>query len=352
MQFGSDNQTGASEQVLKQIVDANNGHTHGYGDDDWSTQAKQKLNAVFESDAEIFFVATGTAANSLSLASLVKPWETILCHHQAHVLVDESTAPAFFTGGANLIAVSRQAGKLHPAHLQTYFDNTGTDAPHNPRAAALSLAQVNECGQVYSVEELKALTDLAHQHQLKVHMDGARFANALAAQQCTPAELTWKAGIDVLCLGATKCGCLSAEAVIFFDRELAKDFEHRCKRSGHLLSKGRFLAAQFHGWLENDHWLALAEHANQHAQKLAQGLQKIAGVRMAWPADANELFVILPQTMSDRLQQAGAEFYEWYAHALPPHEQLMDDEAFVRLVTSFKTTDAEVSQFLELAGAG
>ncbi len=349
MQFGSDNQTGASQKVLDYIARSNDEHTHGYGDDQWTQDARDKINDVFETDASVYFVATGTAANSLALASLVKPWETILCHHQAHIFIDESTAPEFFSGGARQIPVTQKSGKVHASHIENYFSQAGSDTPHNVIPKALSIAQANESGLVYSPNELKALSEVAHQHDLKLHVDGARFANAVAASRVTPAELSWKAGVDVLCLGATKCGCLAAEAVIFFDQALAKDFEHRRKRSGHLLSKGRLFAAQFLGWLDDDHWLELARHANQHALELAQQLGQLDKVRLAWPAQANEVLAIMPTAMVKTLQDASAEFYPWYEQALPPREQLGQDETLIRLVTSFKSNMDEVRRFIDIA---
>ena len=239
MQFGSDNQAGASKQVLETLERANTGFTHGYGDDQWCAKAKEALTQVFGCELEVFFVATGTAANSLALSCLVKPWETFICHHQAHVLLDESTAPEFFSGGARPVPISHRAGKLEPRHLEQFFQAVSPEVPHNPGAAALSITQANEAGLIYTAAEIKALCTLAHANKLHIHMDGARFANAVAALGCAPADITWKAGVDVLSLGATKCGALAAEAVIFFNRGLAADFIHRRKRSGHLISKGR-----------------------------------------------------------------------------------------------------------------
>ena len=350
MQFGSDNQTGASEQVLAMLVTANTGFTHGYGDDEWCVQAKQALEKVFECDLEVFFVATGTAANSLALSCLVEPWQTILCHHQAHILLDESTAPEFFSGGARLIPISRRAGKLEKRHLESYFATMADEVPHTPGTSALSITQTNEAGQVYTVEEITALSSLAHEHGLHVHMDGARFANAVAALGCTPAELTWKAGIDVMSLGGTKCGALVAEAVIFFNRGRAASFIHRRKRSGHLVSKGRFFGAQFVGWLKDDHWLDLARHANQQAERLADNLAAFPAIQLQWPHLANELFVTMPRQLADTLHKAGAEFYHWPVQNLPQGVELAEDDVFVRLVTSFATEDDHINRFCELIG--
>ncbi len=349
MQFGSDNQTGASQRVLDMLSKANTGYTHGYGNDDWTGKAVELLRQVFECDLEAFFVASGTAANSLALSCLVQPWETVLCHDRAHILSDESTAPEFFTGGARLIPISKGAGKLTADHLAQHFRATGTDDPHNPRARALTITQASETGLVYTPEEIGALSAAAHEKGLRVHMDGARFANAAAALRCSPAELTWKAGIDVLCLGATKCGALAAEAVVFFNRGLAEGFMHRRKRSGHLLSKGRFFGAQFVGWLQDGHWLELAEHANRQAERLASELSLNTSVHIVWPVQANEVFAVMPRALAQRLREAGAEFYEWYPEALPAGSALNDADVLIRLVTSFTTREQHITRFCSLA---
>ncbi len=348
MQFGSDNQTGASPKILEMLIQANSGFTHGYGDDDWCTQAIRALENFFDSSLEVFFVATGTAANSLALSCLARPWETILCHHQAHIIQDESTAPEFFSGGARLMPVTSQAGRIEREHLISYFAGLGDEPPHTSRTAALSITQANEAGQVYTPEQLRQLTDFAHKQNMHVHMDGARFANAAAALDCRPADITWKAGIDVLSLGATKCGALAAEAVIFFTPGLADSFIHRRKRAGHLLSKGRLFGAQFTAWLEDDHWLELARHANYQAAVLAKQLFNTPNICLQWPLEANELFVTMPGELADKLHDAGAEFYQWPVHALPQGVVLAENEVYVRLVTSFATTDEQIEQFCGL----
>jgi threonine aldolase len=348
MQFGSDNQTGASQQVLTMLTTANTGFTHGYGDDEWCNRAVRAIEQAFECEAEIFFVATGTASNSLALSCLVQPWQSILCHHHAHILQDESTAPEFFAGGARLIPISRHAGKLEKHHLTDFFTTAADEVPHTPVAAALSITQTNEAGQVYTVEEITALCAAAHGHGLHVQMDGARFANAVVANNCTPAELSWQAGVDVLSLGATKCGALVAEAVIFFKRELAESFIHRRKRTGHLVSKGRFFGAQFVGWLQDNHWLELAAHANSKAEQLADRLAPFPFIQLQWPCQANELFITLPQELADTLHRAGAEFYNWPLHALPAGAEPATDTIFARLVTSFVTSDGHIDEFCAL----
>ena len=349
MHFGSDNQTGASAQIMDFIQQANTGYTHGYGEDEWTHRAVQALRETFNCDLEAFFVTTGTAANSLALSCMVHPWESILSHHQAHILIDESTAPEFFSGGARLLSINKRAGKISKEHLLEYIRIAGTDYPHNPKAGALSFAQSSELGLVYTPQEITTLCTVAHQHDLTVHMDGARFANALAALDCHPSEITWQAGVDVMSLGATKNGALAAEAVLFFNTELAASFRERRKRAGHLVSKGRFFGAQFVGWMEKEHWLELARHANRQAARFAKALSKLPDFRLAWPVQANEIFLILPKAKAAALLNAGASFYEWYPEGLPLETVLRSDETFIRLVTSFTTEDDDVAAFLAAA---
>jgi threonine aldolase len=347
MLFGSDNQTGASEQVLDMIRTANEGHTRGYGNDEWTKKAVDRLRDVFVCDLDAFFVSTGTASNCLGLSCLVQPWELVLCHSLAHIFVDESTAPELFTGGARMVPISNGAGKIGPEHLKAHFATAGTDTPHNPIAKALSIAQASEAGLVYTPLELEALCGAAKHYGLKVHMDGARFANAVASCACSPAELSWKAGVDVLSLGATKCGALLAEAIVIFDKGLAGNFSQMRKRTGHLLSKGRVFGSQFVGWLKDDHWLDLARHANHQATQLAESLSAIDGVRIVWPVQANELFVTMPKDLCDFLRSNGAVLHEWYTDALPIDIALDPSDTFVRLVTSFATTDLHREDFIE-----
>jgi threonine aldolase len=345
MQFGSDNQSGASQQVLESLINANTGFTHGYGDDHWCELAKEALMRMFDCELDVFFVSTGTAANSLALSCLVQPWETILCHHQSHILLDESTAPEFFSGGARLVPITHHAVKLELGHLDHFFNSESPEIPHTPAAKALSITQTNEAGQVYSVEEISALCTCAHDYNLHVHMDGARFANAVAALGCTPADISWKAGVDVLTLGATKCGALAAEAVIFFNQEHTSTFIHRRKRSGHLISKGRLFGAQFVGWLKNSYWLDLAKHANNQAKQLEESLTKHPAVKQVWQCQANEIFLIMPGELSEKLQKAGAEFYQWPISSLPKGISLDKKDVFVRLVTSWATTKEHITEF-------
>jgi threonine aldolase len=347
MFFASDNQSCASQPILDAIVAANQGFTHGYGDDEFTQHAIDQLKATFECELDVFFVPTGTAANCLALASLVKPWQTILCHSSSHIIMDESTAPEFFTGGARMLGIAQSEGKINTHHIQDHISLAGDDSPHNSQVGAISITQANELGQVYTPSEILAISETCKQHGLKLHMDGARFANAVASLNCSPAELTWKAGVDVLSLGATKCGALCGEAVVFFNKDDAQAMTHLRKRAGHLISKGRLFGAQFSAWLQDDHWLELAQHANQHAQQLVQKLNLIENVSLVWPVQANELFITLPKVLADYLNAQGAEFYDWYPITLPNGMTLNPNERYVRLVTSFLTTDEHCAEFIK-----
>ncbi len=349
MIFGSDNMTGASQQVLDAILEANSGKVSSYGADPWTAEAEKMLADIFEHDLAVFFVATGTAANSLALSAFARPFDAILCHRHSHVMEDESTAPEFFSGGARLIAVEGGESKITAAALERTLDRLPADSVHSVRPAVLSVAQVSEHGLVYRPEEIAELAAVARSRGVSLHLDGARFANALVSVGCTPAELSWKCGVDVLCLGASKNGALAAEAVIFFDRERAADFALRRKRGGHLLSKGRFLGAQFTGWLRGGHWLDLARSANRSAARLSAGLRAFPEVRVVWPVEANEVFAIFPRSLDERLRAAGCYYYEWDSNALPEDQPVAADEMLARMVASFATTDQDIEQFLAIA---
>jgi len=351
MIFGSDNQAGASDQVLAAITGAYRGHGGAYGSDDHTAAAVEALRHVFETDLEAFFVSSGTAANMLALSTVVQPWDGVICHHQAHVLLDESTGPSMFTGGAAMLPVPGRQLRLDAAEVATMLGRLPSDAPHNVRPRALSITQANECGQVYSTDEIAALASVAHEAGLRVHLDGARFANAAATLDVHPADLTWRAGVDVMCLGATKNGAVAAEAIVFFDTSLADEFEYRLKRTGHLTSKARLYGAQFVAWLGDDHWLDLARHANTAAERLREAVDGLRGVRLAWPCQSNETFVVIDRALFDALLVAGVSMYEWYPDALPAGEPIGDDETLARMVTSWATTDAEIDAFVAAVGS-
>lgn len=338
MNFSSDNVTGASPEILAAIGEANQGPAAAYGDDPLTRRVEARVAELFECEADVFLVATGTAANALSLSVMAPPFGAVFCHPESHIECDECGAPEFFTGGAKLVLLPGADGKLDPATLAAALD-APDHGVHHVRAAAVSLTQASEAGTVYKPDEVKAIADLAHDRGLRVHMDGARFANALAKLGCSPAEASWKAGVDILCFGASKNGALAAEAVVVFDRELAKTLAYRRKRAGHLFSKMRFLAAQFDAYLEGDLWLKLADHANAAAARLAAGLAAIPGAAFRHPVEANEIFVELPEAVIQGLFADGFSFYRW------PGE----GARLVRLVTAFNTLEADVDAFIASA---
>lgn len=349
MNFASDNVVGASAPVLEAIVRHNGGALPSYGADPLTLGLTPRFRAVFEHpDLAVVPVATGTAANALALSVMVPPFGLCVCHEEAHVMVDECGAPEFYTHGAKLHGLPGPGGKIAPESLDGYLGGLARHV-HQMPPRALTLSQLTESGQIYSVEEITTLSRIAHSHGLAVHMDGARFANALHGLGCSPAEMTWRAGIDILSFGASKNGALAAEAILVFRPDLAETLDHRRKRAGHILSKGRFLAAQLDAYLDGDHWLANAAHANRMAARLAAGLAGIPGVRLAWPVRGNELFPILPAGLDAALRRGGAVYFGWASRSLPPGETVGEGERMVRLITAFSTTEAEVEEFLALA---
>lgn len=350
MDFASDNTAGASRTILDAILDANAGSAPAYGADPFTAKAVRLLCEVFERESACFLVSTGTAANALALGALCPPFGAIFCHAQAHIMDDECGAPEMFTGGAKLVGIPGRAGKIAPEDFKTVLGTFPRGLEKQVQPAVLSLSQVTESGTIYTCEELAQLAALAHESGLMVHMDGARFVNALVALQCTPAKMSWKAGIDVVSFGATKNGALACEAVIFFESPRAANLPYQRKRSGHTLSKGRFLGAQMAAYLENGHWLDLAARANDHAKRLARGLSKVPDIRMPWPCEANEIFAVLPGKIDAALKAGGAQYYPWRfrdpgVQCPPP----ADDEVFIRLVTSFATRPSDVDDFLAIA---
>ncbi|WP_237153076.1 threonine aldolase family protein [Oryzibacter oryziterrae] len=345
MFFASDNWAGASSAVANKLTEAAVGFVPAYGVDDHSRVVTDWFSEVFEHEVAVFFVPTGTAANSLSLSSVMKPGGIVLCHGTSHIAVDEAGAPEFLSGG-RLVTISGERGKITPDALEAAIRRYLPAAVHHGRPVAVSLTQATEWGTVYTVAEIQALTQIAHAHGLKVHMDGARFANALAYLNVQAADITWKAGVDVLSFGATKNGCWCAEAVVFFNHKKAEDFGYLRKRSGHLLSKSRFVAAQFEAYFDHGHWLDNAFHANAMAQRLHAGINMNQHARSLWDPEANEVFAVWSKGTTARLKAAGAEFYEWPADGLDPALAPKEGEDLVRLVTSFATAVHEVDHFL------
>jgi threonine aldolase len=305
--FASDNYAGICPEALAALLAANAGHVRSYGDDQWTLRAADRLREVFETECDVYFVFNGTAANSLALAALCQSYHSVICHQLAHVETDECGAPEFFSNGAKLLALAGEEGKLTPAVIEEAV--TRRSDIHYPKPKVVTLTQASEVGTVYRPDELRAITTTARELGLRVHMDGARFANAVASLGVAPAELTWRAGVDVLCFGGTKMGLPIGEAVVFFDRRLAEDFAYRCKQAGQLASKMRYLSAPWLGILENDSWLRHAAHANAMARQLASGLAEIAGLQTLFPVDANGVFVHLPRVVEQGLRERGWLFY-------------------------------------------
>lgn len=337
--FGSDNVSVVCEPIMSAIHAANAGPSGSYGADPFTERLSEVASKVFEKEVLIYPVATGTAANALALSQIAPPFGGIYCHATAHIVTDECGAPEFYTGGAKLLGLPSATGKIGPRALTEALAFADEMGVHHVRPSAVSLTQATEFGTVYGLEELSAITAVAKHHGLSVHMDGARFANALVRLGCTPSEATWKRGVDVLSLGASKNGALCAEAVVFFNRSLGEGFERRRKQAGHLWSKLRYLSCQLLAYLENGLWLRNARQANCMATRLAEELSGLKCAQLLQQVEANEIFVALPENLIERLERAGFHFYRW-----PLCE--VADGAAVRLVTSYATTEADVDDLV------
>lgn len=305
--FASDNYSGCCPEVMQVLNACNDGSEAAYGNDRWCAEACDRIRALFDHDCDTYFVFNGTSANSLALASCCQSFHSIIVHEKAHVETDECGAPEFFSNGSKLLLASGAEGKLDPSAVDRLV-RMRKDI-HYPKPAGLSVTQSTELGTVYRPEELRVLSGLAKEHDLRLHMDGARFANALAHLGGSPADITWKAGVDVLCFGGTKQGMPMGEAVVFFNRELGKDFDRRCKQAGQLASKMRYLAAPWTVMLEDGLWLRYASHANACARRLGRELSALPGVELLFPVQANEVFVELPPPLFEGLRKRGWVFY-------------------------------------------
>jgi threonine aldolase len=345
LNFASDNTVGASRKVLDAILAANDGPDAAYGADRWTREAEERLNALFEREVASFLVPTGTAANALALASVVDPWGAVLTHHESHIAADECGAPEFYSAGAKLVGIEGTGGKLTPEALSARLQRMTPGMVHQVQAQALSITQSTECGLVYAADEVAALSATAHGRGLTVHMDGARFANAVAASNASPADITWRAGVDILSFGASKNGALAAEAVVFFDPARADELRWRRKRAGHTLSKGRLLGAQIAALLTDGHWLELARHANARAREIAEAVTAAPDLRLAWPVEANAAFIVMSEARAASLRAAGVVFHPWTAESLPPGDALKPGQLIGRFVCSFATTP-EMTQAL------
>ncbi len=329
--FASDNYAGICPEAWDALAEANRNHAPGYGDDKWTTQAADLIRDLFETKCEVFFVFNGTAANSLSLASTCQSYHSILCHRLAHVENDECGAPEFFSNGTKVLLLDGPDGKLTPEEI-TRAVRRRTDI-HFPKARSVSVTQATECGTVYAPDELAAIGRATRRLGLKLHMDGARFANAIAHLNVKPKEVTWKAGVDVLCFGATKNGSSLGEAVVFFNRAMAQEFDYRCKQAGQLASKMRFLSAPWVGMLHGGAWLRHAAHANRMAALLHEKLRALPPVKILFPRQANAVFAELPQEVIAGLRARGWKFYTFIG------------ESGCRFMCSWDTTASDVDGF-------
>ena len=347
MNFASDNTSAAAPAIMEAIADANTGYAMPYGSDPIMETVRARVREIFEApEAAVYLVATGTAANALSLAILTDPWGAVFCHRNAHVEEDECGAPEFYTGGSKLVLVEGDHAKMTPETLGRAISFTGRSGVHNVQRGMVTITNATEHGTVYSTAEVAALCEIAKGFGLPVHMDGARFANALAASNASPADMTWRAGVDVLSFGGTKNGCMGVEAVVIFDAKRAWEFELRRKRGGHLFSKHRFLSAQMDAYLKGGLWLTLARQANVAAARLSAGIASIPGARLIHPTEANAVFAAFPRAGHRRAFDGGAAYYLW------PFDQPLDgpdDEVLsARLVCSWSTTEADTDRLLGL----
>jgi threonine aldolase len=333
VKFASDNVAGACPEVLDAILKANEGDSTPYGNDQISTELQNKFSEIFEKDVIVFPIASGTAANALALATMTPSFGNVYCHKLSHINTDECGAPEFYTGGGKLITLNGINGKITPKELDEAISGKGV--VHHTQPCSVSITQVCETGEVYQLDEIKQISEVAHKHNLNMHMDGARFANALTSLNCSPAEMTWKSGIDVLSFGATKNGCIAAEAIIFFKKDLVGNIAFLMKRAGHLLSKMRFVSAQLDAYISNDVWLKNAKHANEMGKKLSDGLAKHNSIEIAYPTEANEVFAKLPRDIIDHLNSEGYII----------NEDELDGKA-VRFVAAWNTQASDVESFL------
>jgi len=331
-QFASDNVAPICPEAWAALQEANAHYAPSYGEDRWTARVCDRVREIFETDCDIYFVFTGTAANALALAQVCKSFQSIICHQRSHIQTDECGAPEFFTGGSKLLLVGGADGRIDSDQLKELL--TRNNELHSHKPGAISIAEATEFGTVYRRDEVAAFADLARVHQLSLHMDGARFANAIASLNCAPKAITWEVGVDVLCFGGTKNGAGVGELVIFFDKKISREFEYRAKQAGQLGSKMRFLAAQWLGLLSEDVWLRNAQHANQAARALASRLRKEAGIESVFPVEANAVFVSMDDRLASGLHGRGWHFYKF-----------IEPDVY-RLMCSWSTTGEDVSSLL------
>ncbi|UUP16886.1 threonine aldolase family protein [Nitratireductor thuwali] len=350
MNFASDNWAGAHPAISEALHRHASGFAPAYGTSELDRKVEKRFCEIFEREVAVFFVATGTAANALSLAALNRPGGVAFCHSQAHAREDEGGAPEYLTGGARLCGVSGASGRMDHQALEEAIGRFPPEFVHAGQPMAVSLTQATEVGTVYGLSDLEAISGICRRHGLPLHMDGARFANALVTLDTTPAEMTWKRGIDILSFGGTKNGCWCAEAIVVMDPEKARDLPFIRKRAAHLFSKSRFVAAQFDAYFEDDLWLRNASHANAMAQRLAGILETSPAARLAWRPAANEVFAILSSKAAAHLEENGARFHSWSAPD-DAADKPSPGEVLCRFVASYATTVEEIRQFETLIGS-
>lgn len=347
MFFASDNWAGAHPNIAAGLSANAGGFSTAYGDGALDRAVYQRFSEIFEREVAVFFVATGTAANSLALTAYNKPGGISFAHRESHVIEDECGAPVYFSGGSRLREIDGALGKIDPHNLERTIGRFAPEIVHWGRPMAVSITQSTEVGTIYGLDEIETISVVAKQYSVPLHMDGARFANALVALDTTPAEMTWKRGVDILSFGGTKNGCWCAEAIVLFDLDRARELAFLRKRAAQLFSKSRFVAAQFEAYFKDGLWLDTARHANAMAARLAAAIEDSATAKLAWLPQANEVFAVIKKAEAERLQVAGAAFYDWHKpHGFDGH--IGEDELLYRFVTSFATTADEVDRFGQL----
>jgi threonine aldolase len=331
-QFASDNTAPICPEAWAALQEANTDYAAAYGEDPWTARVCDRIREIFETDCDVYFVFTGTAANALALAQVCPSFHSIICHQNAHIHTDECGAPEFFTKGSKLLLVGGGNGKIDIGQTKALLMRQNDLHSHKP--GVISIAQATEFGTAYTRNEIAAITELARANELFVHMDGARFANAVASLNCAPRTITWEVGVDVLCFGGTKNGTAAGELVIFFNKEVLREFDYRVKQAGQLGSKIRFLAAPWLGLLAGDVWLRNAQKANHAAHQLAQNLQRKANVEVVFPVEANAVFVRMNNQVARGVQARGWQFYKF-----------IEPDVY-RLMCSWSTTESDIDDFI------
>jgi len=347
MNFASDNWSGAAPEISEALNKHSIGVAMAYGDGELDRRIEQKFADIFEQECAVFFVGTGTAANSLAAAAVAKPGGVVFCQSEAHLAANEGGAPQFLTSGGRMAPVSGQDGKMSASSLAKRIAQFPSHFNHLGQGTLVSITQSTEAGTVYSLDEIGAIGAVANAAGLPLHLDGARFANGLVRLGCSPAEMTWKQGVDMVSFGGTKNGCWCAEALLVFGETMIENFKFHRKRMGHLFSKTRFISAQFEAYLEDDLWLRLAQHSNSIGEKLEEAIRSSNKVRLAWPSQSNQVFFITKRSIGEKMLAQGANFYP-FATPETLKGTLMEDEQVYRLVTSFSSTDEDVASFRAL----